>query len=83
MANRMVLIRNNAGVEYAVYPARFEHEAHTTYRGFKIVSYEDGTPFEGPKTAAALDKAHEADDPAAEADQPAPRASGRKKQDGE
>lgn len=83
MANRMVLIRNNAGVEYAVYPARFEHESHTTYHGFKIVSWEDGTPFEGPKTAAAIDKAHEADEPAAEADQPAPRARGGKKQDGE
>jgi len=81
MANQMVLIRNNAGVEYAVYPARFEHEAHTTYKGFRIVSWEDGTAFEGPKTAGAIAKAH--DDAETEPEKPAPRASGGKKQDGE
>ena len=59
MANAMVLIRNSAGLEYAVYPASFEHAAHTTYRGFKIVSWEDGSRYEGPKTASALDKAHD------------------------
>lgn len=55
-----VLIRNSEGVEYAVTPAAFEKGAETDYKGFRIVAWEDGGKYEGPKTAAALAKAQDA-----------------------
>lgn len=76
---QMVVIRNNAGIEYAVYPVSFEREAHTTYKGFHIVANEDGTKYEGPKTAA-----QDVEAPAPRRRRPASRAGGGKaKKDGE
>lgn len=56
----MVLIRHGDGREYAVNPADFEKGAEDDYKGFRVVSYEDGSKYDGPKTAAAITKAQDA-----------------------
>jgi len=68
---KMVLITNHAGEEYAVLPNDFERWLDDQYKGFRITAYEDGTKYEGPKTAAAI----------AKADEPAPRKGADKKDD--
>lgn len=56
----MVVIEHRDGRQYAVMPADFEKGAETDYQGFRVVSYEDGSKYEGPKTAAAITKAQDA-----------------------
>lgn len=57
---RMVIIENREGAQYAVLPADFEKGADGEYRGFRVLSYEDGGRYEGPKTASAVAKAQDA-----------------------
>lgn len=57
--SEMVLIEHRDGRSYAVLPKDFEKGADGDYKGFRITSYEDGTPYEGPKTLAALSKAQD------------------------
>lgn len=64
-----VLIRNREGAEYVVPADAFEREAEGDYKGFRIISNEDGSKYEGPKTAAAIAKAQDADA------EPAPKAA--------
>jgi hypothetical protein len=41
-----VIIRHSDGREYAVLPADYERGKDGDYKGFKITSNEDGTPYE-------------------------------------
>lgn len=61
MAER-VIIEHRDGRNYAVLPADFERGIDGDYQGFHITAYEDGRPYEGPKTAAAIRKAAEGDE---------------------
>jgi hypothetical protein len=55
-----VIIAHPDGRQYGVEPKAFEKGIDGDYKGFHIVSNEDGTPYEGPKTAAAITKAQDA-----------------------
>lgn len=57
----MIRIVHPDGREYAVLPADFERGIDGDYQGFRAVAYESGEPYQGPKTAAAIAKAAEAD----------------------
>jgi hypothetical protein len=56
----MLLISHADGRAYAVTAADFRKGADDEYKGFKIEGHEDGTPVEGPKTAAGVVKAQDA-----------------------
>lgn len=58
MADKFVNIEHpGTGEGYAVRESDFRKGAEGPYKGFRIVGYEDGTPYEGPKTAAGVAKA--------------------------
>lgn len=57
----MIVIEHSDGRSYAVLPADFEKGIDGDYKGFKAVAYESGEKYEGPKTAAAVAKASEAE----------------------
>jgi hypothetical protein len=60
MADRFVNITHPDGRTVAVLPKDFEKGADGDYKGFRITGYEDGTPYDGPKTSAAITKAQDA-----------------------
>jgi hypothetical protein len=62
-----VLIRHSDGREYVVPAGAFEKGAETDYKGFRIVSNEDGSKYDGPKTAAAIAKSDDGAAPKASA----------------
>jgi hypothetical protein len=80
---RMVIVENRDGAQYAVAPADFERGAADQWQGFRIVSYEDGEKYEGPKTAAAIAKAHDAEAAPAKGEAAPAKAEGKAAKAGE
>lgn len=78
-----VLIAHDDGREYGIRLADFTNPKvspdRQTYadQGFRIVSYEEGTPYEGPKTKREIERAAQerqaARDVPKVADKPAPK----------
>ncbi len=56
----MLVISHPDGRNYAVSAADFRKGADDEYKGFRVDGHEDGSPYDGPKTAAAVVKAHDA-----------------------
>jgi hypothetical protein len=52
MAKQRVVIEHKDGRSYSVLPADFKRLADSQYKGFKIVSNEDGSPYQEPKPRA-------------------------------
>jgi len=57
-------LRHHDGREIAVAPADFKKGADAEYKGFRVLGYEDGTAWEGPRTAAEVVREKEAASPA-------------------
>lgn len=75
MADRMVIIKHSDGREGAVLPKDFTRknlhpEGMGSYadQGYVIDRYEDGTPYDGPKSKREIDKAAESKQAAKTAD---------------
>jgi hypothetical protein len=60
MADRFVNITHPDGRRSPCCRRTSRRASDGDYKGFHIVSNEDGTPYEGPKTAAAITKAQDA-----------------------
>jgi len=56
----MLLISHVDGRAYAVSAADFRKGADDEYKGFHVDGHEDGSPYDGPKTAAAVVRAQDA-----------------------
>ena len=54
-----VKIAHRDGRELAVLPRDFEKGAESDYHGFRIIGWENGDKYDGPKTATAIAKADE------------------------
>ena len=57
----LLIISHPDGRRYAVGAADFRKGADDEYRGFRVDGHEDGSPYDGPRTAAAVVKAQEVD----------------------
>ncbi len=66
----MLLISHSDGRQYAVTAADFRKGADDEFKGFRVDGHEDGSPYEGPKTASAITREHEAPKAAPKADAP-------------
>ena len=83
MAEKRVTIRHEDGREYSIEPQKFRDEQISRQgsyakRGFRIVSYVDGTPYDGPKTLAEIEAVAAPTTPAPAALPPsAPKRSAR------
>lgn len=84
--SKRVLITHADGREYTILPADFTNPRvspdRQSYadRGFRIASYADGTPFEGPATKREIEQAAEVRAAAREAkadSKPAGKAEGK------
>lgn len=60
MAEFVVIERASDGAQLAVRPSDFEKGVDGDYKGFKILHWEGGEKYDGPKTSAAITKAQDA-----------------------
>lgn len=84
MADRFVIIKHRDGREFAIRPSDFTKgntdpggESYAE-RGFRIDRWEDGTPYDGPKTAREIERQHEQRVEAAQAAASKDEPKGRK-----
>lgn len=80
MSTRVLIRHPKSGREYSILPADFTNPRvspdRKTYadQGYEIVSYVDGTPYEGPTTLKEIEQGR-GERQAARADKPAERAT--------